>query len=98
MTCPTGYRKIVSETTWDAGCRDGAWLCGPENEVGDSHGFLFLNVSDVAHHNVDQGILHQAEEHENRTPRHEHVNGLEKILAFLLSSNILTLFYYLLQW
>ena len=42
---------------------------------------LLLDVGDVAHDDVDQGVLHQAEEHEHRAAGHEHVNGLENGLV-----------------
>ena len=41
--------------------------------------FVFpLHVWDVAQHDVDEGVLDQAEEHEERTRRHENVNSLKK--------------------
>ena len=41
--------------------------------------FVFpLHVWDVAQHDVDEGVLDQAEEHEERTRRHENVNCLKK--------------------
>ena len=41
--------------------------------------FVFpLHVWDVAQHDVDECVLDQAEEHEERTRRHENVNSLKK--------------------
>ena len=36
------------------------------------------NVCDVPHDDVDEGVLHEGEEHEDRAPGHEHVNGLQQ--------------------
>ena len=37
---------------------------------------LLLDVRDVSHDDVDEGVLHQREEHEHRAARHEHIDGL----------------------
>ncbi len=36
-----------------------------ENEAGDAHRLLLLDVGNVAHHDVHQRVLHQRQEHEN---------------------------------
>ncbi len=41
---------------------------GSEDEAGDPHGLLLLDVGDVAHHDVHQRVLHQRQEHEDRAP------------------------------
>ena len=51
---------------------------GTEDEVGDAHRLFLLDVGDVPHHDVDEGVLHQREEHEHRAAGHEHVDGLEE--------------------
>ena len=46
---------------------------------------LPLDVTDVTHHNIDDGVLNQAEEHEQGTGGHEHVNGLNTNIIIKLS-------------
>ena len=41
---------------------------------------LPLDVTDVTHHDIDDGVLNQAEEHEQGTGGHEHVNRLEDLI------------------
>ena len=50
-----------------------------QQQVGQARVLLLLNVSNVAHHYVDQGVLHQRQEHKHCTPRHEHIYCLNKI-------------------
>ena len=41
-------------------------------------------IPDIAHHDVDEGVLNQAEEHEEGAGRHEHIYRLtimEQILV-----------------
>ena len=62
-------------------------------DVGHGGGILVLplDVTDVPHHHVDDGVLNQAEEHEQGAGRHEHVNGLdtdETLLSFIIVLNI----------
>jgi len=35
-----------------------------------------MNLPDVAHHDVDEGVLYEAQEHEEGAGGHEHVYGL----------------------
>ena len=48
-------------------------------DVGHGAGVLVLplNVTDVPHHHVHNGVLDQAEEHEEGARGHEHVDSLE---------------------
>ena len=48
------------------------------HQVAYPHGLLLLDVGDVAHDDVDEGVLHQREEHEHGAAGHEHVDGLER--------------------
>ena len=41
-----------------------------------AHSRMF--IPDIAHHDVDEGVLYEAEEHEEGTRRHEHVDCLNK--------------------
>jgi len=36
-----------------------------------------MSLPDVAHHDVDEGVLYEAEEHEEGAGGHEHVYGLD---------------------
>jgi hypothetical protein len=36
-----------------------------------------MSLPDVAHHDVDEGVLYEAQEHEEGAGGHEHVNGLD---------------------
>ena len=38
---------------------------------------LPLDVGDVAHHDVDEGVLDQTQEHENCAATHKYVDGLK---------------------
>ena len=59
------------------GGRASARLGRAEDEVRDPHRLFLLDVGDVSHDDVDQGVLHQAEKHEHCAPGHEHVDGLK---------------------
>ena len=48
-----------------------------QQQVGQAGALLLLNVGDVAHHDVDQGVLHQGEKDEDRAARHEDIDSLE---------------------
>ena len=59
------------------------------HQVAYPHGLLLLDVGDVAHDDVDEGVLHQREEHEHGAAGHEHIDGLERrevlnLLNFIL--------------
>ena len=41
--------------------------------------YLLCCVPDVAHHDVDKGVLDEAEEHEEGAGGHEHVYRLQNI-------------------
>ena len=49
-----------------------------QQQVGQAGALLLLDVSDVPHDDVDQGVLHQGQEHEHRAARHEHVYSLQQ--------------------
>ncbi len=36
-----------------------------------------MSLPDVAHHDIDEGVLYEAEEHEEGAGGHEHVYGLD---------------------
>ncbi len=36
-----------------------------------------MSLPDVAHHDVDEGVLYEAQEHEEGAGGHEHVYGLD---------------------
>jgi hypothetical protein len=40
--------------------------------------FLFFVFPDVAHHDIDEGVLDEAEEHEDGAGGHEHVYSLQQ--------------------
>ena len=40
-----------------------------ENEAGDAHRLLLLDVGNVTHHDVHQRVLHQRQEHEHGAAR-----------------------------
>ena len=46
---------------------------------------LSLDVADVPHHHVDDGVLYQAEEHKQGAGGHKHVNGLNTNIIIKLS-------------
>ena len=52
----------------------------PEGVFEGGGGFLVapLDVADVAHHHVHDGVLDQAEEDEHRAGVHEHVDSLQQ--------------------
>ena len=52
----------------------------PEGVFEGRGGFLVapLDVADVAHHHVHDGVLDQAEEDEHRAGVHEHVDSLQR--------------------
>ena len=52
----------------------------PQQQVRQPRVLLLLDVGDVAHDDVDQGVLHQREEDEHRAPGHEHIDCLDKLL------------------
>ena len=45
-----------------------------------------LYIRNVSHHDVDKGVLNQAQEHEHRAGRHEDVYGLKKNVVFRLEA------------
>ena len=49
------------------------------SDVGHIGGVLVfpLNVTDISHHHIDNGVLDQAEEHEEGAGWHEHIDGLD---------------------
>jgi hypothetical protein len=42
------------------------------------HNFKIVFVPDVPHHDVDEGVLDETEEHEDGARGHEHVYGLRQ--------------------
>ena len=48
-----------------------------QQQVGQAGVLLLLDVGNVAHHDVDQGVLHQGEKDEDRAARHEDIDSLE---------------------
>ena len=49
-----------------------------QQQVGQAGAFLLLDVGNVAHHDVDQGVLHQGEKDEDRAARHEDIDSLRQ--------------------
>ena len=49
-----------------------------QQEVGQAGALLLLDVGNVAHHDVDEGVLHQGEKDEDRAARHEDIDSLER--------------------
>ena len=49
-----------------------------QQQVGQAGVLLLLDVGNVAHHDVDQGVLHQGEKDEDRAARHEDIDSLER--------------------
>ncbi len=45
---------------------------------GKEHNFKVVFVPDVPHHDVDECVLDEAEEHEDGARGHEHVYGLHQ--------------------
>ena len=50
----------------------------PQQQVGQAGALLLLDVGNVAHHDVDQGVLHQGEKDEDRAAGHEDIDSLER--------------------
>ena len=63
----------------------------PQQQVGQAAVLLLLDVRDVAHDDVDQGVLHQREEHEHRAAGHEHINGLHSGITMYCYSDVIIL-------
>ena len=55
-----------------------AWRLHSQQHAGQAGALLLLNVGNVAHHDVDQRVLHQGEKDEDRAARHEDIDSLDR--------------------
>ena len=63
---------------FDAASHTQAWGSHTQQQVGQPGALLLLDVGNVAHHDVDEGVLHQGEKDEDRAARHEDIDSLER--------------------
>ena len=63
---------------FDAPSHTQAWRLHSQQHAGQAGALLLLNVGNVAHHDVDQRVLHQGEKDEDRAARHEDIDCLER--------------------
>ena len=76
---PTGelLHGLKAFLLFDAARHTQAWSSHTQQQVGQTGAFLLLDVGNVAHHDVHQGVLHQGEKDEDRAARHEDIDSLE---------------------